>query len=279
MKSGSSKFDFSVPLVPMESGEKIESGPSRVEVLYHAMTIIWRNHRRVTPEIMDEPDVAAAEHVLALDGLRRINRSSHAADNVARPIIAMARQKNLKQLSMLDVACGGGDVPVGVALRARRAGVEIDLTLLDRSATALRYAAAKADRMGIACRCVPSDCLTQRHALHFDVVTNSLFLHHLREPSQVVEFLRNAREISRRLVVINDLRRCRDGWIGAWIGSRILSRSGIVHHDAPASARAAWTVEELAGFAAEAELNGVKIARCWPWRMLLVWEAQEGGGA
>jgi 2-polyprenyl-3-methyl-5-hydroxy-6-metoxy-1,4-benzoquinol methylase len=243
------------------------------------MTAICRYYRRVTPEIMDKPDVAVAAHVAALDGLRRINRSSHAADNIARPIIAMARGKNLKKISMLDIACGGGDVPVGVVMSARRAGIEIDLTLLDRSATALRYAAAKADRAGINSQCVQSDCVTQRHALRFDVVTNSLFLHHLPGPETVVEFLRHMRETAKRMVVVNDLRRCRDGWIGAWIGSRILSRSGIVHHDAPASARAAWTKEELASFADDAKLDGVKIERRWPWRMLLVWEAQEGGGA
>ncbi len=243
------------------------------------MTTICKNHRRVTPEIMDVPDVAVAAHVEALDGLRRINRSSHAADKIARPIIAMARRNNVKKLSLLDIACGGGDVPVGVATRARRAGIEIDLTLLDRSATALRYAAAKADRAGINFQCVESDCVTQRHALRLDVVTNSLFLHHLPCSETVVEFLRHMRETAKRMVVVNDLRRCRDGWIGAWIGSRILSRSGIVHHDAPASARAAWTTDELASFAADANLDRVKIERRWPWRMLLVWEAQEGGGA
>jgi 2-polyprenyl-3-methyl-5-hydroxy-6-metoxy-1,4-benzoquinol methylase len=164
-------------------------------------------------------------------------------------------------------------------LKARRAGIEIDLTLLDRSATALRYAAAKADRAGINHQCIESDCVTQRHALRFDVVTNSLFLHHLPDPETVIGFLRHMRETAKRMAVVNDLRRCRDGWIGAWIGSRILSRSGIVHHDAPASARAAWTREELAGFAAEAHLNGAKIERRWPWRMLLIWEAREAGGA
>ena len=80
---------------------------------------------------------------------------------------------------MLDIACGGGDVPIEVVTRARNVGVEIDLTLLDRSATALRYAAALADRIGIACQCVQSDWLTQSQPSHFDVVTNSLFLHHI----------------------------------------------------------------------------------------------------
>ena len=63
------------------------------------------------------------------------------------------------------------------------------------------------------------------------------------------------RTISRRMVVISDLRRCRLGWLTAWAGSRILSRSGIVHHDAPVSVRAAWTVQELCGFAARAQMT------------------------
>ncbi len=243
------------------------------------MTLIWRNLRHVTPEIMDEPDVARAAHELALDGLRRINRSSHAADHLAEPIIAMARRRNLKRLSMLDVACGGGDVPIGVVLRARNVGIEIDLTLLDRSATALHYAAAKADRLGIACQCVESDCLARVPSSRFDVVTNSLFLHHVAGPRQVVDFLKSLRETARRLVVVDDLRRCRGGWFGAWIFSRIMTRSEIVHHDAPVSAAAAWTRRELTEFAAEAKLRGAAIERHWPWRMILVWEAPEDGGA
>jgi 2-polyprenyl-3-methyl-5-hydroxy-6-metoxy-1,4-benzoquinol methylase len=237
------------------------------------MTVVWKNHRHVTPEIMDDPYVPAAPHVLALDGLRRINRSSHASYHLTKPIIAMAQRMNLNRLSILDIACGGGDVPIGVVTRARNVGIEIDLTLLDRSATALRYAAALADRVGIACQFVQSDCLAQLQPSQFDVVTNSLFLHHILEPIQVVNFLKNVRETAKRLVVINDLRRCRDARIGAWIGSRILSRSGIVHHDAPVSAQAAWTVQELAGFAAEAQLDGAAIKRLWPWWMLLVREA------
>ncbi len=225
---------------------------------------------------MDEPDVGEAAHVSALEGLGRINQTSRAAIHMAGPIVAMARRRKLTRLSMLDVACGGGDVPIGVAKIAREAGVEIDLTLLDRSATALKYAAAKGERVGICCRCLQSDCMVPGESSRFDVVTNSLFLHHLAGPGEVVGFLKRVREMSGRLVVIGDLRRCWDGWLIAWAGSRILSRSGIVHHDAPVSVRAAWTMRELGEFAADAQLDGARVERCWPWRMLLVWE---GGGA
>jgi len=232
------------------------------------------NQRHITAEIMDGPNVEAGAHALALEGLRRINAASKTAGRMARPIIDHARRENLGRLSMLDIACGGGDVPVGVALLAQHAGIEIDLTLLDRSATALTLATAVADRAGITCRCVQTDLLDGWNQSIFDIVTCSLFLHHVTEPRQVVELLNRMGTISRRMVVISDLRRCRMGLFTAWAGSRILSRSAIVHHDAPASVRAAWTIHELADFAARAEMKNARIERSWPWRMLLIWEAE-----
>jgi len=232
------------------------------------------NQRYITAEIMDGPNVEATAHALALEGLRRINAASKAAARMARPIVDFALQQNLTRLSMLDIACGGGDVPISVALLARRAGVEIDLTLLDRSATALKLAATAANLAGIASRCVRADLMDQWNDSTFDVVTCSLFLHHVSEPAQVVELLNRMRTISRRMVVISDLRRCRMGLLTAWAGSRVLSRSGIVHHDAPASVRAAWTIQELTGFAASAQMKNARIKPCWPWRMLLTWQPE-----
>ncbi len=232
------------------------------------------NQRYITAEIMDGPNVEATAHALALEGLRRINAASKAAARMARPILDYAQQQDFARLSMLDIACGGGDVPVSIALLARQAGIEIDLTLLDRSTTALKLAAASADRAGISCRCIQADLMDRWNDSAFDVVTCSLFLHHVSDPAQVVELLNRMRTISNQMVVINDLRRCRMGLLCAWAGSRVLSRSGIVHHDAPASVRAAWTIQELTSFAARAQMKNARIERSWPWRMLLIWRAE-----
>jgi 2-polyprenyl-3-methyl-5-hydroxy-6-metoxy-1,4-benzoquinol methylase len=231
------------------------------------------NHRHVVPEIMDRPDLPEAEHAGALEGLRRINQASKTAERIVEPIVAQARRDRIERISMLDVACGGGDVPIHVALLARTMGIGIDLTLLDRSATALHNAAAAAEWAGVPCRCVQADLLSQWPELSFDVVTCSLFLHHIPRPDQVVDFLKNLRRTARRGVIVSDLRRSRIGWLIAWVGSRVLSRSPIVHHDGPASVRAAWTMRELAKFAADARMTGAMFRRSFPWRMLLVWDA------
>ncbi len=158
------------------------------------MQIFSLAQRESIAELMDAPDVAPGEHRAALLGLARINKSSRAAAIMAGPILAMARRAGLTTISILDVACGGGDVPVAVALRLRRAGVAVELTLMDRSSTALKQAGDLARREGIAATCVegeapgrlPEGCEVGGGA--FDIVTNSLFLHHLNG-QQAVETL------------------------------------------------------------------------------------------
>lgn len=230
------------------------------------------SERHITAEIMDAPNVEASAHAEALDGLRRINAASKTAARMAEPIIEFARRRDIQRLSMLDIACGGGDVPVGIAQAAKQSGIEIELTLLDRSETALGHAAATAASAGISCQPVRADLMGDWNVPAFDVVTCSLFLHHIPEPQQVIELLKRMRAVSRRLIVISDLRRSAMGLMIAWAGSRILSRSPIVHNDAPASVRAAWTMRDLRGFAAGAGMKGAKIQRSWPWRMMLIWE-------
>ena len=116
--------------------------------------------RTVTEEIMDGPNVSEPAHLQALEGLRRINRFSRTARQILAPILEMAHRNNLDRLSLLDIACGGGDVPLAVATAAKSHGISIDLTLLDRSPTALRRADAAANDAGIPCRTIQANILT-----------------------------------------------------------------------------------------------------------------------
>jgi 2-polyprenyl-3-methyl-5-hydroxy-6-metoxy-1,4-benzoquinol methylase len=235
--------------------------------------------RTVTPEIMDEPGIDPAAHVEALAGLRRINRASHTVERMARPIWQFAQAHRLARLSLLDIACGGGDVPIGVAGELQRRGIAVELTLLDRSLTAIAQAESAARARGITCRGVVADAGTELPGLlpaeSFDVVTNSLFLHHLPDEPAVIWLLAGMRLLARRLVVISDLRRSLGGYLGAWIGCRVLSRSAIVHHDGPVSVRAAWSAAELRSLANQADMADAEIVRCPPWRMMLMWKRNE----
>jgi 2-polyprenyl-3-methyl-5-hydroxy-6-metoxy-1,4-benzoquinol methylase len=244
----------------------------------HQMSGILANRRVVTGELMDSPDIDPVEHRQALNGLRRINKISGVAGQMVRPILDLVRAANLKRISLLDIACGGGDVPVAIAKQLQRRGIEIDLAFLDRSETALAQAMSAARRADLSCNAVQGDALNALlpGAGTVDVVTNSLFLHHLNEPKDVIALLRRMRSVARRMVVVSDLRRSPIGGVVAWIGCRVLSRSAVVHYDGPASVRAAWTMGELKTFAAQAGMDGAIISRCTPWRMLLIWKRPPG---
>ena len=227
--------------------------------------------RKLIGEIMDSPELDQAEHLHALEGLRRINRASSAAQAIAGPLAKILRHERMSRFSMLDVACGGGDVPIEVAALLKRIGVEAELTLWDRSAVAVERAAELAKRAGVAHEGKVGDAVAGLPEQAFDVVTNSLFLHHLTS-EDVVAALRNMRNAARRAVIISDLRRSVGGYVLAWVGCRVLSRSRVVHFDGPVSVRAAWTVDELRELAQQAGMEGVRVERAWPWRIMLVWE-------
>lgn len=223
---------------------------------------------------MDDPSLDAAAHLHALSGLRKINRISLAAASIFEPVWALAKRQNLTTLRILDVACGGGDVATAVASRLQKRGIHVELTLLDRSAVALQAAEQTARAAGLDVTAICQDALAPLPDAHFDIITNSLFLHHLNQ-DQVVMLLRSLRQTAKRAIVISDLSRSRLGWILAWVGCRVLSRSRIVHYDGPVSVEGAWTPMELAQMAQQADMSGTRIAFRWPCRVLLEWYADD----
>jgi SAM-dependent methyltransferase len=145
------------------------------------------------------------------------------------------------------------------------------LTGVDASSTAVAYARANAERAAAPVEFAMLDVLHDPLPAGFDVVTTSLFLHHL-DDMQAVALLEKMGRAAQRLVLVNDLARCRLGYLAAWLGTRVLSRSPIVHVDGPRSVEAAFTLAEAQQLAEAAGLHGASVAWRWPWRFLLTWE-------
>lgn len=149
----------------------------------------------------------------------------------------------------------------------------LHLTLVDRSPIALEHASNSAMHLNIPCTTLQADALTG--ALPpADIVTNSLFLHHL-DPPQVITVLRRLAAAARYLLLISDLRRSRFHLAVAWLSCRIFSRSPIVHHDGPVSVHAAFTRSELLKLATQAGLPHATVKRVWPFRMLLTYARED----
>jgi 2-polyprenyl-3-methyl-5-hydroxy-6-metoxy-1,4-benzoquinol methylase len=215
---------------------------------------------------MDDPSLPAARHRAALSGLARLNRLSGSSGAIWGAIRGRARAGT--RLRLLDVASGSGDVIVGLARRARRAGVEMEITACDVSPLASEIVRERFRAAGMAVEAVTLNALEEELPGPFEIVSSSLFMHHLERP-QAVRLLRGMHRAATELMVVDDLVRSRSGYLLAATVPRLVTRSAVVHVDAKLSVRSAFTVNEARDLAAEAGVTGAVVRGRWPARLML----------
>jgi 2-polyprenyl-3-methyl-5-hydroxy-6-metoxy-1,4-benzoquinol methylase len=227
-----------------------------------------RRHRR--DEIMDRPDLEEGRHFHALRDLGRINSWSGSARILWAPIHHLAKETGLRSLTVLDVASGAGDVPIRLIRKASRAGVSLQMEGGDISPRAVAFARESAARAKVDIQFFQIDALAHDLPRSYDVVTCSLFLHHLEE-ERAVKLLGNLARAARRMVLVSDLVRSGSALIAAFLATRVLSTSDVVRTDGPWSVEAAFTVDEVVALAERAGLAGATVAKHGPFHLLLTW--------
>lgn len=224
--------------------------------------------RNLRGELMDDPNLDPHKHRQALNGLRRINRVTNAYHPVWREIRRCAHPE--RPLSLLDVGCGGGDTLSAIGNYAREANINIDLYGLDISPVAIESATARLAASNLQANYYQHNILEQPLPQKFDVVLCSLFLHHFNN-DYAAQLLARMKSHTNQLLLISDLLRSTVGYLYAVIGTRLLSRSRIVHVDGPRSVEAAFTLKELGELLKNCELTDATIRRFWPERFVLKW--------
>ena len=219
---------------------------------------------------MDQPGIDVGEHEDALRGLGRINRLSLSASILWPAIEERVKGRPDGGTRVLDLATGGGDVPINLARRALLAGMEVRIEACDISPVAVSFASQAAEDARVPVRFFRLDALNEALPEDYDIVMCSLFLHHLAD-DEAIGLLRKMAGAARAMILVNDLRRSALGYSLAWIGCRMLSRSAIVHNDGPASVRSAFGLSEVRSLADRAGLQGARLVRRWPQRFLLSW--------
>jgi 2-polyprenyl-3-methyl-5-hydroxy-6-metoxy-1,4-benzoquinol methylase len=224
---------------------------------------------------MDQPNLDLGEHVRALGGLARINVLSRTASILWPPIARLAREveSGNRPVRVLDIATGGGDVPITLARRAARAELKLEIEGCDINPQAVQHARARANAHGASARFFVLDALRDAIPWGYDVVCCSLFLHHLDE-ADAITLLRRMAAAVRLLVLVDDLIRSDLGYLLAVAGCHLLTGSRVVHVDGPISVAAAFTPSEALSLAEMAGLRGATITRHWPQRFLLTWSAR-----
>ncbi|HEV2022729.1 MAG TPA: methyltransferase domain-containing protein [Terriglobales bacterium] len=217
--------------------------------------------RVVTPELLDDDAGSPAEVSSSLADLQRINRWFGGVRVLSRLVERVAARSGRRELTLLDVAGATGDVPALAREQLQKQGIRLEVTVLDRATSHLEPGNRSVVGNALA--------LPFRDA-SFDLVSSSLFVHHL-EPPEVRQFVNEALRVSRLAVLINDLRR-HPVHLGLVYAGLPLYRSRLTRHDAPASIRRAYTPAEMRGLLGQTAAAQVDFRTYYLYRMgIIAW--------
>jgi SAM-dependent methyltransferase len=225
--------------------------------------------RRIdAPEILDS-ECSCDEVRSALRTIGRVNRWFGGVAASQKMIERIARDTGRTQISMLEVACGSGEVSGIIQKNLARRGITLEVTLLDLAQSHLPGGNRRVVGDGLA---LPfSDGA-------FDLASCNLFAHHLK-PHQLQQFVREALRVSRLALLINDLVRGRLHLALAYAGYPIMP-SRIAWLDGLTSVRRSYSPQEmremiLAAVASE-RVPEMEISRHYLYRMgVTVWKNRE----
>jgi 2-polyprenyl-3-methyl-5-hydroxy-6-metoxy-1,4-benzoquinol methylase len=200
------------------------------------------------PELMDRPQPVTPELVSDLRNLRQLNRyfGSHALiTHFLRHWIHPG-----KQLRALDLATGSGDIPRLVVDYARRVGATVTVDAVDQQGSTLEIARGlSTDYPEIDFK--KSDVFFFGEDGHYDIVLCSLALHHFEETA-AVRLLHRCRHLSRKFVLVSDLRRGFLTTVGVYLLTALIYRESMTRNDARLSAERAFSFRELGSLAERA---------------------------
>ncbi len=220
------------------------------------MTPAWNlRHRSPRTELMDTEPADAATIAACLHDLAAVNRWTLAHGPTLGWLARATRgMRPGDGVSLLDVACGGGDALRAVARWCRRRGLRARLSGVDLNPHCIAAArAATPAALGITFH--EADAFALDLPDPPDLVLSSLFTHHLPD-ADVVRFLRWMDRTARRGWLVNDLHRHPVALHGFALLAGAMRWHRFVRHDGPVSVARAFTPPEWDALLREAAVPG-----------------------
>jgi 2-polyprenyl-3-methyl-5-hydroxy-6-metoxy-1,4-benzoquinol methylase len=193
------------------------------------------------PELMDRPQPVSAALERDLENLRQLNRYFGSYAVTLHFIHQWIRSGD--RLRIADLATGSGDIPRLIVDHARKVGAKIEIHALDQQGATLEIASKlSVDYPEISF--VRANILEWNPVERYDIVLNSLALHHFTE-KDAVRLLRHCREFSQKFVLISDLRRGFLATIGVYLLTALIFREPMTRIDGRLSAARAFSFAEM----------------------------------
>ena len=199
-------------------------------------------------ELMDRPQPISIELERDLRSIRQLNRwfGSHRVVRhfVRRWIRPRARMR------IIDLATGSGDIPRLIVDLARKMGANVEIDALDRQSATLEIARGLSSGYP-EISYIEENILQLKPPHRYDIVLCSLVLHHFSEGDAVC-VLRRCRELSRKFVLVSDLRRGLLTTAGVYFLTALIFREPMTRYDARLSAARAFSFAEFNDLAGRA---------------------------
>jgi SAM-dependent methyltransferase len=203
------------------------------------------------PELMDRPQPVSPELERDLRNLCQLNRFFGSHRLVSRFLRDRIKPGNHVRIG--DLATGSGDIPRLAVDFARSIGARIEVDAVDKNAATLQIA-QKVSSGYPEISFVEADILTWAPTARYDFVLCSLALHHFSS-DDAIRLLRNCRELSRRFVLVSDLRRGYLASIGVFLLTATIFREPMTRIDGRLSAARAFSFSEFQRLAESAGWN------------------------
>jgi 2-polyprenyl-3-methyl-5-hydroxy-6-metoxy-1,4-benzoquinol methylase len=193
------------------------------------------------PELMDRPQPVSAELERDLRNLRQLNRFFGSYDLVLYFLCHWIKRED--NVRILDLATGSGDIPRLAVDYAREIGASVEIEAVDQQSATLEIAR----RLSVnypEISYLEANILKWQPEERYDVVLCSLALHHFGE-DEAVQLLRRCRELSRKFVLVSDLRRGLLATVGVYFLTAFIFREPMTRYDGRLSAARAFSFAEM----------------------------------
>lgn len=220
-------------------------------------------------EIMDDLDCNGEVVNQTLKELEVINKWLGGNQVTIAGIKQLINGIAVKEISIVDLGCGSGDMLKQIADWGRKNKLKLNLTGIDANPNIIDFAKSNTNsypEINYAIQNVFSEDFTQRKA---DIIITTLFTHHFNN-EELVGLIKNLVKQSRKGVVINDLHRHWLAYYSIKMLTSIFSKSAMVKYDAPLSVLRAFSRQELTRIMQKAGINDYKLHWKWAFRWQLI---------
>ena len=147
------------------------------------------------------------------------------------------------KLRVVDLATGSGDIPRLIVDYARKISAKVEIDAVDRQHATLEIARTlSADYPEISYR--EANILEWNSVESYDITLCTLALHHFGN-EDAVRLLRRCCQVSKRFVLVSDLRRSFSLVAGVYLLTALIFREPMTRYDARLSAIRAFSFSEM----------------------------------